>query len=194
MSLKTSTTTNNPLMSEDLRVPDGWQTLSYVEPGADTGKTEKNVELITPGPQTGEDDYHSKYVDPEGSYGATNVGGAQQSYEAKPHSKNYDPDGKPSYDIGQLHIEPGEILVEQGVQHRRAYYLVNNPDEEYFYSVIPKVKSTASEYRSPHKRTRSEALELAYKVLNATLPESISDQMHYTYPESEIIKSSVSRK
>jgi hypothetical protein len=64
-----------------------------------------------------------------------------------------------------------------------------DPDKETFYSVIPKARSNAEEYRSPKKRTRSEALELAYKVLNATLPDSISDQMHYTYPESEISKS-----
>jgi hypothetical protein len=177
-------------MSEELRVPEGWQIANHAEPGADTGKQSKNLELITPGPQgQGEDDYHSQHVDPEGPFGAAKVGGAEQSYETQPHSKDYDPKGDPSYDIGQLHVEPGEMVVEQGVQHRRPYYLVTNPDEEYFYSVIPKVKSTAEEYRSPHKRTRSEALEAAYKVLNVVLPESISDQMHYTYPESEIIKS-----
>lgn len=180
---------------EELIIPEGWRTVDYAEPGADTGKTEKNVELIDPGPiGQGEDDYHSKYVDPEGTYGAAKVtGGTPASYEG-PHDKDQNPEGKPGYDIGQLHVEPGEVVVEQGVQHRRAYYLVMNPDEEYFYSVIPKVKSTAEEYKSPHKRTRSEALEAAYKVLNAVLPESVSDQMHYMYPESEIVKSTASQQ
>lgn len=169
-----------------MKIPDGWGVASYAEPGTDAGKTNKNLGLVEPGPQSGEDDYHSKYVDPSGKYGAAKVeGGSSSSYEG-PHDKDMNPDGKPSYDVGQLHVAPGEIVVEQGVQHRRPYYLVNNPDEEYFYSVVPKVKSTAEEYRSPRKRTRSEALEMAYKVLNATLPDSISDQMHYVYPESEI--------
>lgn len=173
-------------MNQDLIIPEGWDVVSYVEPGADTGKVEKNVELVRPGPQTGEDDYHSKYVDPEGQFGAANVsGGSPASYEGE-HDSDMNPEGKPGYDIGQLHVKPGEVVVEQGVQHRRAYYLVMNPDEEYFYSVIPKVKSGAEQYVSPQKKTRSEALEAAYKVLNVVLPESISDQMHYTYPETEI--------
>lgn len=170
-------------MEQELRIPDGWDVLEYQE-----GKAPK-IYGAEPGPQTGEDEYHSQYVDPEGAYGAAKVGGAEDSYES-PHDKDMNPEGKPGYDVGQLHVEPGEIVVEQGVQHRRPYYLVTSPDEEYFYSIVPKVKSTAEEYRSPRKRTRSEALEMAYKVLNATLPESVSDQMHYTYPESEISVSS----
>jgi hypothetical protein len=181
-------------MDQELTIPEGWRAANYAEPGADTGKQEKNLELVSPGPQTGEDDMHSKYTDPEGAYGAAKVtGGTPASYEG-PHNKDQNPEGKAPYDIGQLHVEPGEIVVEQGVQHRRPYYLVMNPDEEYFYSVIPKVKSTAEEYKSPHKRTRSEALEAAYKVLNAVLPESVSDQMHYMYPESEIVKSTASQQ
>jgi hypothetical protein len=54
----------------NLMVPEGWKaSSSYAEPGADTGKQEKNLEKVEPGPQSGEDDYHSKYVDPEGPYG-----------------------------------------------------------------------------------------------------------------------------
>ena len=180
-------------MDHELQIPEGWSKADYAEPGADTGKTKKNLELVKPAPQSGEDDTHSKYVDPEGEFGAAKVsGGEPTSYEG-PHDADMNPDGKPAYDVGQLHVAPGEVVVEQGVQHRRAYYLVMNPDEETFYSVVPKVKSSAEEYRSPKKRTRSEALEMAYKVLNATLPDSISDQMHYTYPESEISKSTASQ-
>lgn len=182
-------------MDHELHIPEGWVAANYAEPGSDTGKTNKNLGLVEPGPQTGEDDYHSKYVDPEGKFGATSVeGGEPSSYEG-PHDKDLNPEGKAGYDVGQLHVAPGEIVVEQGVQHRRPYYLVTHPDEEYFYSVVPKVKSTSEEYRSPRKRTRSEALEMAYKVLNATLPESVSDQMHYTYPETEIVvKSTASQQ
>lgn len=170
-------------MDHELVVPEGWEVSSYAE----SGKTNKNLGLVKPGAQSGEDDYHSKYVNPEGAFGAAKVGGGEKpSYEG-PHDLDSNPEGKPGYDVGQLHVAPGEVVVEQGVQHRRSYFLVTHPDEEYFYSVVPKAKSNAEEYRSPRKRTRSEALELAYKVLNATLPESLSDQMHYTYPESEIV-------
>jgi len=71
-------------MSEELRVPEGWQIANHAEPGADTGKQSKNLELITPGPQgKGEDDYHSQYVDPEGPFGAAKVGGAKDCYGGK---------------------------------------------------------------------------------------------------------------
>lgn len=180
-------------MDHKLQIPEGWSKANYAEPGADTGKVKKNIELVRPGPQSGEDDYHSKYVDPEGKFGAAKVGGGEPASYQGPHDVDMNPGGEPAYDVGQLHVAPGEVIVEQGVQHRRTYYLVMNPEEEYFYSVVPKVKSNAKEYRSPQKRTRSEALELAYKVLNATLPDSISDQMHYIYPESEISKSTAGR-
>jgi hypothetical protein len=182
-------------MDHELQIPEGWATAKYAEPGSDTGKTKKNLELVEPGPQSGEDDYHSKYVDPEGKYGATSVGGGEPASYEGPHDKDLNPDGEPGYDVGNLHVAPGEVVVEQGVQHRRPYYLVTHPDEEYFYSVVPKAKSKAEEYRSHRKRTRSEALEMAYKVLNATLPDTISDQMHYTYPESEVVvKSTAGRQ
>lgn len=61
----------------DLIIPDGWS--AYAEPGADTGKTKKNVEKIDPGPQSGEDDYHSQYVDPNGKFGAAKVEGGEAS-------------------------------------------------------------------------------------------------------------------
>ena len=43
----------------NLIVPEGWSTYS-----------EESVKKVEPGPQTGEDEYHSKYVDPDGKYGA----------------------------------------------------------------------------------------------------------------------------
>ena len=174
-------------MEQELRIPEGWSpSADYVE-----GEAPK-IYGAEPGPQTGEDEYHSKYVNPDGRFGAAKVtGGTPSSYQG-PHDKDMNPEGEPGYDVGQVHVEPGEIVVEQGVQHRRPYYLVMNPDEEYFYSVIPKVKSTSEEYKSPHKRTRSEALEAAYKVLNVVLPEALGDQMHYVYPESEFVPSAKS--
>jgi len=100
-------------MEQKIKVPDGWSIVSHAEPGADTGVQSKNLELVRPGPQgEGEDDYHSKFVDPEGSLGAAKVtGGEKTSYEG-PHDKDMNPKGKPGYDIGQLHIEPGEIIIK----------------------------------------------------------------------------------
>ncbi len=62
-------------MDQELQIPEGWSKANYTEPGADTGKAKKNLELVKPGPQSGEDDTHSKYVDPEGKFGAAKVGG-----------------------------------------------------------------------------------------------------------------------
>jgi hypothetical protein len=52
----------------NLIVPEGWTTYS-----------EECVKLVEPGPQTGEDDYHSKYVDPNGKFGAAKVEGGEAS-------------------------------------------------------------------------------------------------------------------
>lgn len=68
-------------MDKKFQSPEGWKVANLAEPGADTGKQSKNLELINPGPQGGgEDDYHSKYVDPNGPFGAAKVGGAEDSY------------------------------------------------------------------------------------------------------------------
>ena len=53
---------------KNLIVPEGWSTYS-----------EENVEKVEPGPQTGEDDYHSQYVDPDGKFGAAKVEGGEAS-------------------------------------------------------------------------------------------------------------------
>ena len=53
---------------KNLIVPEGWSTYS-----------EENVKKVEPGPQTGEDDYHSQYVDPNGKFGAAKVEGGEAS-------------------------------------------------------------------------------------------------------------------
>ena len=74
--------------------PEGWQFTSHAEPGADTGKQKKNLELVSPGPQgQGEDDYHSPCVDPEGPFGAAKVGGAEDSYGGEGGEKQERPEG-----------------------------------------------------------------------------------------------------
>lgn len=163
-------------MAEKVVIPEGWKPIDF---------SEKNVEMVNPGPQTGEDEYHSKYVDPEGkSGGVIPSGGEKPSYSGE-EGDQVEPEGDEPYDVGQLHLEDKEVVVEDGRQRGYHYYLVTHPDKEYFYSVIPKVRGTKETYRSPHKSTRKEALEAAYKVLNVSLPQSISDQMHYIYPEAE---------
>lgn len=49
-------------------IPEGWSAYS-----------EESVKLVEPGPQTGEDDYHSQYVDPNGKFGAAKVEGGEAS-------------------------------------------------------------------------------------------------------------------
>jgi hypothetical protein len=81
-------------MEQDIVTPEGWQVVNHTEPGADTGKQKKNLELVSPGPQgKDEDDYHSRYVDPDGPYGAAKVGGAEDSYGGEGGEKQEKPEG-----------------------------------------------------------------------------------------------------
>ena len=81
-------------MDHELQIPEGWSKADYAEPGADTGKTKKNLELVKPGPQSGEDDYHSKYTDPEGQYGAAKVeDGEKPSYGGAGGAEQEGPEG-----------------------------------------------------------------------------------------------------
>lgn len=165
----------------DIKIPEGWDVVKYAE-------TNGNTKLVKPGPQTGEDDYHSKYVDPNSKFGAADTprGSSDHCSYGGEEANQQEPEGSHPYDVGQLHLEDKEVVVEDGRQRGYHYYLVTHPDEEYFYSVIPKLRGNKETYKSPHKSTRKEALEAAYKVLNVTLPASVSDQMHYRYPEAEI--------
>jgi len=91
-------------MEQEIKVPDGWSVVSHAEPGADTGVQSKNLELVRPGPQgKGEDDYHSKFVDPEGSYGAAKVTGADDSYGGEGDDGQETPEG----DVPPTSQEPG---------------------------------------------------------------------------------------
>lgn len=72
------------MSKKDLKIPEGWKVTSRGKVGADTGKQSKNLDGLKPGPQTGEDDYHSKHVDPEGPFGAAKVeGGEEHAYQQK---------------------------------------------------------------------------------------------------------------
>jgi hypothetical protein len=169
------------VMDNSLNVPAGWSVLEYKE-GA------PKIYGAEPGPQTGEDEYHSQYVDPDGKFGAakTERGSSTHCSYGGEEANQEEPEGSQPYDVGQLHLEDKEVVVEDGRQRGYHYYLVTHPDEEYFYSVIPKLRGNKETYKSPHRNTRKQALEDTYRVLNVTLPASISDQMHYVYPESEI--------
>lgn len=80
---------------QKISVPEGWRSVDYAEPGADTGVQSKNLELVKPGPHgKGEDDYHSKYVDPDGSFGAAKVGGAEDSYGGEGGEDQEKPEGQ----------------------------------------------------------------------------------------------------
>lgn len=175
-------------MSNLISVPEGWKPLDYTELSRDSGKPEKNLELITPGPiGKDETDYHSQYVSPESEFGAVSSGtGERSSYGGEGTDQEKPESGPDLRDVGQIQLEDGEHIVEDGMQKGYHYYLVANSDKEYFYSVIPKLRNSKEAYKSPHKTDRKDALEAAYKIFNVTLPESVGDQMHYRYPEREI--------
>jgi hypothetical protein len=74
------------IMNEELRVPEGWEVANLAEKAPEIYGAE-------PGPQTGEDDYHSRYVDPEGPFGATKVSGAEDSYGGEGGEGQEKPEG-----------------------------------------------------------------------------------------------------
>jgi hypothetical protein len=82
-------------MHNSMLVPEGWRPLNYTELSSDSGRPEKNLELIKPGPiGKDETDYHSKYVDPEGPFGAAKVTGAEDSYGGKGGEAQETPEGE----------------------------------------------------------------------------------------------------
>lgn len=77
-----------------LVAPEGWKCLEYTELSSDSGKPKKNLEKVAPGPMgKGEDDYHSRCVDPEGPYGAAKTGGAEDSYGGEGGEEQEKPEG-----------------------------------------------------------------------------------------------------
>lgn len=165
--------------SQDFSVPVGWSVAEY---------SEKNAEYVAPGPQTGEDDYHSQYVDPKSKFGATDVKlDKTTSYENTSGSRD-EPEGNASKGVGQVDLEPGEMVVEDGEQNYRNYYLVRNEEDDKYFVVVPQAKDGEkdTEYRGPKRSNRVDALQDAYRILNANLPKSMLAQLRMRVPESEV--------
>lgn len=138
---------------------------------------------VAPGPQTGEDDYHSKEVDPSSKFGAVDSSTPNHaSYKAE---SPYTPEGTDPRTTAQPPLEENETVVESHILNDREYFLVYNVETEKFHVFIADVEPGQS-YTSPKKGTRSEALEQAYKVLNSKLPTCAMAQLTRRSPESLI--------
>lgn len=166
---------------QEFLVPSGWQVAEY---------SEKNAEYVAPGPQTGEDDYHSQYVDPDSKFGAANVKLDKTTSYENTGSDRDEPEGDASKGVGQVNLEPGEAVVEDGEQNYRNYYLVRNEEEDKYFVVVPQAKDGEgdTEYRGPKRTTRVDALQDAYRILNANLPKSMLAQLRMRVPESEVVE------
>jgi hypothetical protein len=168
---------------EEIKIPQGWS--SYSEPNY--GKSPNEIPSNPLG--NGESDSHSRYVDPEGEFGAAKTGSASDNYGGS--SCDYKPvgDNPPGNGVGQLNLPQSHVVVEDGVQNHRVYYLVRDEESDKFYSVVPDPKGDGSspEYRGSPKNNRAEALQDAYRLLSATLPESALSQLRERFPETPIL-------
>jgi hypothetical protein len=131
-----------------------------------------------------EDEYHtngSYYNDPDGKFGAAKVGGGNKSSFGGTNEES--PKGDAPKGVGSIDIPQGHIVVEEGTQNFRTYYLVHDDESDKFYVVIPNAKGE-KEYRGPKRTLKSAALEDGYKVLNISLPEDAWAQLRRRSPES----------
>lgn len=169
----------------EITAPYGWtaaESVSYEFGEARYGKGVNDIPANATGEEGGEDDKHSKYVDPDGPYGAAKVeGGIPSSYG---NTDGYKPkkDEKDTHDTGTISLPLAHVVVENGTQSGRNYYLVHNTKDDKFYTVIPSFKEN-QEYRSTPKSNRTDALGDAYRVLSASLPDSALAQLRERFPE-----------
>lgn len=142
-----------------------------------------NVLKVPPGPSSGEEDSHSKYVDPEGPYGAADS--AANNTASYKNDTQETPEGEDPRTASQPPLQDNEVSVEHGNLNGRDYYLVYNSETEKYHVYIPDLEPGES-FSTAKKATRAEALELAYKALNARLPHCALDQLRERMPESMI--------
>ena len=131
-----------------------------------------------------EDEYHTNghyYNDPDGEFGAAKVGSGLESSFGGTHDES--PKGSDTKGVGVIDIPKGHIVVEDGTQNYRKYYLVHDDESDKFYVVIPNAKGE-KEYRGPKRSLKSAALEDGYKVLNVSLPDDALAQLRRRSPES----------
>lgn len=174
-------------MTEQIVTPYGWtspkpESVSYEFGEARYGTSVNDIPANATGEAGGEDDKHSKYVDPEGPYGAAKVKGGEPSNYGNTDGYKPEKDKKDVHDTGTIDLPLAHVVVENGTQSGRNYYLVHNTKDDKFYTVIPSFKED-QEYRSTPKPNRTDALGDAYRVLSASLPDSALAQLRDRFPE-----------
>lgn len=175
----------------ELSTPYGWtspepESVSYEFGEARYGTAPNEIPANATGSEGGEDDKHSRYVDPEGPYGAANVkSGTPSSYG---NTGDYKPKkgDKDTHDTGTIDLPLAHVVVENGTQSGRNYYLVHDTAKDKFYTVIPSFREN-QEYRSTPKGNRTDALGDAYRVLSASLPDSALAQLRERFPEQTAV-------
>jgi hypothetical protein len=169
----------------DFEKPFGWEcpdpkTVSYEFGEARYGDGPADIPANEIG--SGEDDYHSRYVSPDSPHGAAKVSGGKGSYgnndEYKPEKSEKDPGN-----VGSIDLPIGHIVLEDGIVQGRTYYLVQDLKTGKMYTVVPDLKPGET-YKSGMKGDRTSALQEAYRVLSATLPDSALAQLRERFPES----------
>jgi hypothetical protein len=189
--VESSVETLATVMSESVpQHPYGWNSLdpesvSYEFGEARYGKSVNDIPANEIG-NGGEDDKHSAYVDPDGSFGAAKVAEGLGNYG---NTDDYSPEGGSADpgDTGTLDLPHGHMVIENGVASGRNYYLVQDIDTKKFYTVVPNFKE-GKQYKSPMHGDRVRALSDAYNVLSATLPDSALAQLRQRFPETPALE------
>lgn len=128
----------------------------------------------------GEGDSHSKFVDPEGEFGAAKTPADPKGFGG---TSEYAPDGADPRSMGTLNLPFAHSVVEHGNVNFRDYYLVHATDTDKFYVIVPELKD-GKQYKSVLKSDRVSALQDAYRVLSASLPDSALAQLRRKFPET----------
>lgn len=175
-------------MSTEFEKPYGWtvqESPSYDFGEAKFGKSVNDIPANPTGDQGGEKDSHSQCVDPDGEYGAAKVQPGLGRYVETDESKLYKPESseKDPAHTGSLDLPLGHTVIEDGVQQNKNYYLVVDIKSEKFYTVIPEFKEGQT-YKSPMRDNRTEALNDAYRLLSASLPDDALAQLRQRFPET----------
>lgn len=140
-------------------------------------------ESLEPGPQTGETDSHSRFVDPNGPYGATDSSTPNVSSYKADNQDRYNPEGSEPRTVAQPTCEENEQVQEDGVINDRQYFLIFNTESQMFHVYIPELEPNQP-YTGPKKSNRADALEAAFKVLNLRLPTCALAQLRERFPET----------
>lgn len=90
----------------------------------------------------------------------------------------------PCSSVGTPRLNDNEIIIEDGFANSHQYFISQDDKEEYC-AIVPGLKD-GKEYRGPRRKTRQQALEDGFKVLNSTIPSEFLARAAKRFPDSAL--------